>query len=75
MEIRNHPLAGQGTAFYGALKPGKVTVARFCNIDGAYKLFLLRGEAVALDRCTTVSYTHLDAVIFHVLEVPQIGTL
>lgn len=52
VEIRNHPLAGQGTAFYGALKPGKVTVARFCNIDGAYKLFLLRGEAVALDRCT-----------------------
>ena len=52
MEIRNHPLAGQGTAFYGALKPGKVTVARFCNIDGAYKLFLLSGEAVAMDRCT-----------------------
>lgn len=52
VEIRNHPLAGQGTAFYGALKPGKVTVARFCNIDGAYKLFLLSGEAVAMDRCT-----------------------
>lgn len=50
VEIRNHPLAGQGTAFYGALKPGKVTVARFCNIDGAYKLFLLSGEAVAMDR-------------------------
>ena len=33
VEIRNHQLAGQGTAFYGALKPGKVTVARFFNID------------------------------------------
>ena len=52
MEIRNHPLAGQGTAFYGALKPGRVTIARFCNIDGAYKLFLMRGEAVPVDRYT-----------------------
>lgn len=52
VEIRNHPLAGQGTAFYGALKSGKVTVARFCNIDGTYKLFLFCGEAVAMDRCT-----------------------
>ena len=52
VEIKNHPLAGQGTAFYGALKPGKVTIARFCNIDGAYKLFLMRGEAVPADRYT-----------------------
>lgn len=52
VELRNHPLAGQGTAFYGALKPGKVTVARFCNIDGAYKLFLMSGEAVDMDRYT-----------------------
>ncbi len=52
VEIRNHPLAGQGTAFYGALKPGRVTIARFCNIDGAYKLFLMRGEAVPVDRYT-----------------------
>ncbi len=48
----NHPLAGQGTAFYGALKPGKVTAARFCNLGGEYKLFLLRGEAVDMDRYT-----------------------
>lgn len=52
LQIRNHPLAGQGTAFYGSLKPGKVTVARFCNIDGGYKLFLLKGEAVPMDRYT-----------------------
>lgn len=48
----NHPLAGQGSAFYGSLKPGKVTIARFCNIDGQYKLFLLRGEALSKDRYT-----------------------
>lgn len=52
VQIRNHPLAGQGTAFYGALKPGAVTVARFCNIEGGYKLFLLKGEAVPMDRYT-----------------------
>jgi len=50
--IDNHPLAGQGVAMYGALKSGKVTVARFCNIDGVYKLFLLRGEAVDTARNT-----------------------
>lgn len=50
--INNHPLAGQGTAFYGSLKTGKVTIARFCNIDGRYKLFLLCGEAVDTPRNT-----------------------
>ena len=50
--MRNHPLAGQGTAFWGALKPGQVTIARFCNIDGAYKLFLMKGEALDMDRYT-----------------------
>ncbi|MCI6886165.1 MAG: fucose isomerase [Lachnospiraceae bacterium] len=50
--MRNHPLAGQGTAFWGALKPGQVTIARFCNMDGAYKLFLMRGEAIDMDRYT-----------------------
>ncbi len=52
IEMRNHPLAGQGTAFYGALKPGRVTAARFSNIQGCYKLFLLKGEAVEMDRYT-----------------------
>ncbi len=50
--VNNHPLAGQGVAFYGVLKPGKVTIARFCNIDGRYKLFLLSGEAVETERYT-----------------------
>lgn len=52
VELKNHPLAGQGTAFYGALRPGAVIIARFCNIDGQYKLFLLSGEALDMDRYT-----------------------
>ena len=43
--LSNHPLAGQGTAFYTGLKTGKVTIARFANIKGAYKLFVLKGLA------------------------------
>ena len=50
--LDNHPLAGQGTAFYGSLKTGPVTVTRFCNMNGVYKLFLLRGEAVDTPRNT-----------------------
>lgn len=50
--MENHPLAGQGTAFYGALKPGDITIARFCNIRGVYKLFLVRGEGVPTKRNT-----------------------
>lgn len=59
IKICNHPLAGQGTAFYGALKPGEVTISRFCNIDGAYKLFLMRGKAVDTDRCTKGIMTNI----------------
>jgi len=43
--LSNHPLAGQGTAFYTGLKTGKVTIARFASIKGAYKLFVLKGFA------------------------------
>ena len=50
--MRNHPLAGQGSAFWGALKPGAVTIARFCNLGGEYKLFLMKGEALDQDRNT-----------------------
>ncbi len=52
VSINNHPLAGQGTAIYGSLRQGPVTVARFCNIGGVYKLFLVRGEAVSTHRNT-----------------------
>lgn len=48
----NHPLAGQGTAFWCALKEGPVTAARFTNIDGQYRLFLLKGSAVPTTRNT-----------------------
>ncbi len=51
-QLRNHPLAGQGTAFWTSLKPGPITISRFCNIGGQYKLFLLRGEAVETQRNT-----------------------
>ena len=46
IELRNHPLAGQGSAFYGGLKTGVATIARLCNIQGVYKLFLSKGTAL-----------------------------
>lgn len=51
-QLRNHPLAGQGTAFWSTLKQGEVTVARFCNIGGAYKLFVVKGMAVETEAIT-----------------------
>ena len=51
-ELRNHPLAGQGTAFWTSLKPGAVTVARLHNDHGQYKMALLTGEATDKDRNT-----------------------
>ena len=50
--LANHPLAGQGTAFKTTLKKGKVTIARFCNIHGKYKLLVFTGEAVDTDMYT-----------------------
>ncbi|AJQ28593.1 L-fucose/L-arabinose isomerase family protein [Pelosinus fermentans] len=68
--INNHPLAGQGTAFYGSLKPGKVTIARFCNIDGAYKLFLMRGTAVDMERYTKgiMANVKIETPVYKVVE-------
>ena len=51
-ELRNHPLVGQGSAFWTALKPGRVTIARLHNFHGQYKLVLMRGEALDRDRVT-----------------------
>ncbi len=48
----NHPLVGQGSAFYAALKPGAVTIARLHNRRGQYRLALMRGQALERDRCT-----------------------
>lgn len=48
----NHPLIGQGSAFWTALKPGRVTIARLHNDNGTYKLVLMKGEALDKDRTT-----------------------
>ena len=56
----NHPLAGQGTAFWCALKDGPVTAARFTNIDGQYRLFLLSGKAVPTTRNTRGSMVNVE---------------
>lgn len=55
----NHPLAGQGTAFWCALRQGAVTAARFTNIDGQYRLFLLTGQAVPTIRNTRGSMVNV----------------
>lgn len=60
--LGNHPLAGQGTAFRCSLKTGKVTIARFCNIHGVYKLFILRGEAIETDMYTPGSIINIKTV-------------
>lgn len=52
VDLADHPLAGQGSAFWCSLKSGSVTAARFLAIDGKYKLFLIRGEAVPTVRNT-----------------------
>lgn len=51
-ELRNHPLVGQGTAFWTALKPGEVTIARLHNFHGEYRLALMHGQALDRDRNT-----------------------
>lgn len=59
VKMCNHPLLGQGTAFWCALKEGPVTAARFTNIDGHYRLFVLRGTAVPTTRCTRGSMVNV----------------
>lgn len=59
VKMCNHPLLGQGTAFWCALKEGPVTAARFTNIDGQYRLFVLRGTAVPTVRCTRGSMVNV----------------
>lgn len=57
--MSNHPLAGQGTAFYAPLKAGKVTIARFYNVGGQYKLALLSAEAISKERETKGCMVHV----------------
>ena len=46
VKLCDHPLYNKGSAFRAVLKEGPVTVSRFCNVDGKYKLFLLKGTAI-----------------------------
>jgi L-fucose isomerase-like protein len=62
--VSNHPLAGQGVAFYGTLKPGKVTVARMSKINNEFKLFLVKGEAIP------TQYVTKGVMVKVVLEEP-----
>ncbi|MCD7806074.1 MAG: fucose isomerase [Lachnospiraceae bacterium] len=55
----NHPLVGQGSAFWCSLKEGPVTAARFIYMDGQYRLFLLRGQALPTTRCTRGSMVNV----------------
>lgn len=48
----DHPLYNKGSAFRAVLKEGPVTVSRFCNIGGKYKLFLTGGTAIPTDMYT-----------------------
>lgn len=50
--LADHPLAGQGSAFWCSLREGPVTAARFSNIGGQYRLFLLPGVAIPTRRNT-----------------------
>jgi len=59
VKMCNHPLAGQGSAFWCSLKTGKVTAARFTNFNGQYKLFVLRGEAIPTTRNTRGSMVNV----------------
>lgn len=46
VKLCDHPLYNKGSAFRAVLKEGNVTISRFCNIDGTYKLFLIKGTAI-----------------------------
>lgn len=48
----DHPLYNKGSAFRAVLKEGPVTVSRFCNIGGKYKLFITGGTAIKADMYT-----------------------
>ncbi len=59
VKMCDHPLAGQGTAFYCSLKTGPVTAARLTNLNGKYVMFILGGEAVPTERCTRGSMVNV----------------
>ena len=69
-ELRNHPLVGQGSAFWTSLKPGHVTIARLHNDHGQYRLVLMKGEALDRDRVTKGSMIQvkMDAPVRRIAE-------
>ena len=52
VSLCDHPLYNKGSAFRAVLKEGPVTISRFCNVDGKYKLFLVGGTAIKADMYT-----------------------
>lgn len=52
VKLCDHPLYNKGSAFRAVLKEGPVTVSRFCNIGGKYKLFITGGTAIKADMYT-----------------------
>lgn len=76
VKMCNHPLLGQGTAFWCSLKEGPVTAARFSNINGQYHLFLLKGIAVPTVRNTRGAMVNVridTPVLELVKEIAQKG--
>ena len=64
-ELCNHPLIGQGSAFWTALRPGEVTVARLHNDHGQDKLALMHGQALDRDRNTRgcTAFVRMDSPV------------
>lgn len=58
-QLCDHPLYNKGSAFRAVLKEGPVTISRFCNIGGKYKLFLVSGTAVETQMYTPGSMVNV----------------
>lgn len=67
--LRNHPLAGQGTAYEMTLKPGPVNICRMSKIGNEYKLFMIKGKAVPTKKVTKGVMVNVE------LDVPVLKTL
>ena len=69
-ELHNHPLVGQGSAFWTALKEGHVTIARLHNFHGEYRMVLMEGEALDRDRNTRgcMTFVRMKAPVRQIAE-------
>ena len=70
VKLCDHPLYNKGSAFRAVLKEGPVTVSRFCNIGGKYKLFITGGTAIKADMYTPGCMVNVvtDAPVRSVIE-------